>query len=201
VTRGFAPLLAVVLAAGLGALSWATEDFRVVTSEGARRVAVEHRPIPLPDVRMIDQDGHSFSLAGYRGRPVLVDFIYTRCPTICGVRGDDFRALLSKRGPLAAGGIALLSIGFDLDNDDLKARQLYAERYSASAPRWRIGSPADRRSLATLLASFGEVVISDGFGGFVHSGALYLVDPRGRLARILDPEMPAAIASAVQAVL
>jgi protein SCO1 len=201
VTRGFVPLLAVVLAAGLGALSWATEGFRVVTSEGARRLMVEHSPVPLPDVVMIDQDGHFFSFASYRGWPVLVDFIYTRCPTICGARGDDFRGLLGKRGPPAAGGIALLSISFDLDNDDLKALQLYGDRYGAKTPRWRIALPADRRSWTMLLRSFGVVVIPDGSDGFVHSSAVYLIDPGGRLARILDPDAPAAIEKAVRAAL
>lgn len=197
-TRGFVPLLAFVLAAGLGALSWATEGFRVITSEGARRLAVEYSPTPLPDVGMIDQDGHPFSFADYRGRPVLVDFIYTRCPTICGVRGDDFRALLGRPGEPSAAGIALLSISFDLDNDDPKALQLYGERYGAAVPWWRIALPADRGSLAMLLSSFGVVVIPDGFGGFVHSSAVYLIDRRGRLARILDSETPAAIASAMR---
>jgi protein SCO1 len=199
VTRGFIPLLAMVLAAGLCALSWATEGFRVVTGEGARRLAVERGPIPVPEVVMIDQDGNHFSFADYRGRPVLIDFIYTRCPTICGVRGDDFRALLRRPGGPPGNGIALLSISFDPDNDDLKALQSYGERYGATAPRWRIALPADRRSLAMLLRSFGVVVIPDGFGGFVHSSAVYLVDPRGRLARIIDPDAPAAIASAVRA--
>jgi protein SCO1/2 len=148
---------------------------------------------------MIDQDGYPFSFADYRGRPVLVDFIYTRCATICGVRGDDFRSLLGRPGEPPAGDISLLSVSFDLDNDDPKALQLYAERYGAAAPQWRIAVPADRRSLAMLLRSFGVVVIPDGFGGFVHSSAVYLVDPRGRLARILDIQAPAAIASAAQA--
>jgi protein SCO1 len=200
VTRGFVPLLAAVLAAGLCALAWATEGFRVVSSEGARRLAVERNPISLPDVVMIDQDGHSFSFADYRGRPVLVDFIYTRCPNICGVRGDDFRALLGRSGEPPVGGIALLSISFDLDNDDLKALQIYGDRYGAAAPQWRIARPVDQRSLAMLLRSFGLVVIPDGFGGFVHSSAVYLVDRRRRLARILDPDTPTAIASAVQTV-
>jgi protein SCO1 len=200
-TRGFIPLLALVLATGLGALSWATEGFRVVTSEGAWRLAVEANPLLLPEVALIDQEGHPFSFANYRGRPLLVDFIYTRCPTICGVRGGDFRALLRQSGEPPAGDIALLSISFDPANDNLEALQLYGERYGATAPRWRIALPADRQTLAALLRSFGVVVIPDGLGGFVHTSAVYLVDRRGRLARILDSDAPEAIASAVQAVL
>lgn len=193
-TRGFLPLLAVVLAAGIGALDWETEGFRVATSAGARQLDIGRRPRPLPDVRLFDQDGRAFSLSAYRGRPVLVDFIYTRCPTLCSVLGDDFQHVLERSGDPAAGSqIDLLSISFDLQNDDREALQLYGERFGAKAPRWRIAAPADARGLAMLLQSFGVVVIPDGLGGFIHDGAVYLVDAKGRLARILDPDAPPAL--------
>lgn len=188
-TRGFLPLLAVVLGAGIAALAWETEGFRVVTSAGARQLDIERNPRPLPDVRLVDQDGHVFSLSAYRGKPVLVDFIYTRCPTICSVLGDDFQRvmhLVSGAGPQ----IDLLSISFDLQNDDREALKLYGERFGATAPRWRIAAPADSRGLAALLQSFGVVVIPDGMGGFIHNSAVYLVDAQGRLARLLDPDAP-----------
>jgi protein SCO1 len=194
VTRGFLLLLGFVLAAGIAALSWATEGFRVITSEGARRLAVERSPSPLPDVAMVDQSGHSFSFADYRGRTVLVDFIYTRCPTICGVLGDDFRDVLDlARRRATAGDFDLLSISFDPDRDNRQALQQYGERYGAAAPRWRVAAAADRSGLASLLRSFGAVVIPDGIGGFVHTSAVYLVDPRGRLARVFDPDAPPAL--------
>ena len=191
-TRGFFPLLTCVLAAGIAALSWATDGFRVVTSDGAWRLAVERGPVPLADVRMVDQAGQSFALSDYRGRAVLVNFIYTRCPTICGVRGDDFRNLLDVADSEAGRAVDLLSISFDPDNDDLQARQIYGQRFDAAPPRWRVAVPADKLGLATLLNSLGAVVIPDGVGGFVHSSAVYLVDAHGRLARVLDPEAPTA---------
>jgi protein SCO1 len=190
-TRGFLPLLAVVLTTGIAALAWETEGFRVVTGAGARQLDIERTPRSLPDARLVDQDGNAFGLDVYRGRPVLVDFIYTRCPTICGALGDDFQHVLELMGGAHAGAqIDLLSISFDRQNDDRTALQLYGERYGAKAPRWRIAAPADDRSLAVLLQSFGVVVIPDGMGGFIHNSAVYLVDARGRLARILDPDAP-----------
>lgn len=193
-TRGFIALLALVLAAGTGALGWATEGFRVVTSEGARALAVARAPRAVPDVALVDQDGHAFTLGDYRGRTVLVDFIYTRCPTICGVTGDEFRGVLARLGA-ADSKVDLLSISFDPANDDREALQLYGDRFGARAPRWRIAAPIDQAGLAALLATFGVVVIPDGLGGFIHNSAVYLVDARGRLARILDPDAPARLAA------
>jgi protein SCO1/2 len=189
--RGFVPLLAAVLACGIGALAWATEGFRVVTSEGARRLAVERAPRAVPDIRLIDQEGQAFSLADYRGRVLLLEFIYTRCPTICGVFGEDFRRVQDiERRSASHPDTDLVSISFDPASDDREALKLYADRYGAKAPHWRVAAPADARDLAGLLKTFDVTVIADGLGGFVHDGAVYLVNAQGRLVRILDADPP-----------
>jgi protein SCO1 len=198
--RGFPVLLAVVLATGMAALAFETESFRVVTSAGARQLSVESSPQLLPDARLIDQDGAPFTLGAYRGRVVLVDFIYTRCPTICGFLGDNFARVLqsmpARRAGAGAGApIDLLSISFD-PTDDQEALRLYGERYGAAAPRWRVAAPADAKVRAAVLRAFGVVVIPDGTGGFIHNDAIYVIDARGRLARILDPDAPAQLAAA-----
>lgn len=192
--RGFVLLLAAVLTGGVGALWAATSGFQIVTSAGARRLAVERAPLPLPEVILVDQDGHRFSLRDYRGRRVLVDFIYTRCPTVCGILGDDF-GRLKVRMPDAA----LVSISFDPERDDRAALQRYAERYSARAPGWRIAAPAERRGLAPLLRRFDVVAIPDGFGGFEHDAAIYLVDRQNRIADVFDVDRLSPLAAAARA--
>jgi protein SCO1/2 len=190
-SRGFLPLLAIVIAVGSAAIAWETDRLRVVTTAGARQLSVERTPLPLPNVRLVDQDGHGFSLGDYKGRAVLVDFIYTRCPTLCGVLGDDFHGVLELADGAQSGQpIDLLSISFDPQNDDRAALELYGNRFGAKAPRWRIATPTNDDGLKALLQSFGVIVIPDGMGGFIHNGAVYLVDAQGRLSRILDPDGP-----------
>lgn len=198
--RGFPVLLALVLTAGIAALDFETDGFRVVTSAGARQLAIERAPQMLPDARLVDQDGTPFSLDAYRGRTVLVDFIYTRCPTICGVLGDDFaNALRVLEATPSNAPVDLLSISFDLPNDDPQALRLYGQRFGAKAPHWRIAAPVDAQELAQLLRSFGVVAIPDGMGGFVHNDAVYVIDARARLAGILDRDAPAQlVASALR---
>lgn len=195
-TRGFPVLLALVLLTGIAALDRETDGFRAVTGAGARQLAVERAPQKLPGAALIDQAGTPFALGDYAGRPLLVDFIYTRCPTICGVLGDDFaHALMLLGGAQTKPPVDLLSISFD-PADDRAALQLYAERFGAKPPRWRIAAPADAASRGALLRSFGVVVIPDGMGGFIHNDAIYVVDGRGRLARILDSGAPAQLVTA-----
>jgi protein SCO1 len=196
-TRGFPVLLTLVLATGLAALHFETDGFRVVTSAGARQLSVERAPQIIPDARLVDQNGTPYTLGAYRGRAVLVDFIYTRCPTICGVLGDDFAHVLqsmqARRSGAGAGApIDLLSISFD-PTDDQQALRLYGERFGAKAPRWRIAAPADAQVRAALLRTFDVVVIPDGMGGFFHNDTVYVIDARGRLVRILERDAPAQL--------
>jgi protein SCO1 len=196
-SRGFLPLVGIILSIGFAAFACGTEGFQVVTSEGARQLAIARAPRAVPPAALVDQDGVPFSMDDYRGKTLLVEFIYTRCPTLCSVLGDEFsrvRALVE--GAAAARNIELLSISFDSENDDRQALRLYADRYGAAAPRWRIAVPVERGDLAALLQTFGVVVIPDGIGGFVHNGGMYLVDVRGRLVRIIDPDASARLVAA-----
>jgi protein SCO1 len=196
-TRSFLVLFAIVMSTGLAVLAFETDGFRVVTGAGARQLSVERAPQMVPDARLVDQDGTPFGLSAYRGRAVLVDFIYTRCPAICGSLGDDFADVLQlMKARRLATPIDLLSISFDPRNDEPEALRLYGERFGAKAPRWRIAAPIDEHELAGLLQSFGVVVIPDGTGGFIHNDAVYVIDARGRLARILDPDAPARLMAA-----
>ncbi|MGH7153373.1 MAG: SCO family protein [Acetobacteraceae bacterium] len=192
-TRGFLPLLALVIAAGTTTLGWGTDGFRVVTTEGARRLAFERHAPAVPEITLIDQDGVRFSPGSYRGKVVLVDFIYTSCPTICGLLGAGFSGVLDvlQREGADARQIDLLSVSFDQARDGPAELKAYGDRFGARSPRWRIAVPATEAGLRMLLRTFGVVVIPDAFGGFTHNGAFFLIDRDGRIVRILDASLPA----------
>ena len=184
----FVLLMCCAVAAGVAALSKQTDGFRVVTSEGARRLEVRRDPHVVPPVSLIDQDGAAFTLADYRGGLLAVEFIYTSCPTICGLLGETFGQLqdLLRREP-AARKLSLLSISFDVARDGPAELKQYGERFGARPPGWRIAAPP-AVELQKLLTSFGVVVVPDGVGGFVHNAAILVVDADGRLSRVLDPD-------------
>jgi protein SCO1/2 len=187
---GFPLLFAAAVALGLSGLAVATDGFRVVTTDGAHRLAVARARPLLPDFALIDADGAAFSLSDYQGRIVLVEFVYTACPVVCGVLGNGFAQLQKMmRRERAADRISLLSISFDRAHDRLADLKSYGERFAAAAPRWRIALPP-AGELAPLLDSFGVVVIPDGWGGFTHNAAIGVVDKDRRLVRILDPAEP-----------
>lgn len=181
---------------GIAALAWGSDGFTAFTAEAARRQRVLTSPQPLPDMVLEDQDGRRFSFADYAGRKLAVEFIYTRCDTICYSLGSAFRQLRDALPASALGrDVALLSISFDPQRDGPAELRDYARRFGADGTAWKIARPADGADLPALLATFGIVAIPDGLGGFAHNAALHLVGRDRRLQRIVDLDEAPAFAS------
>ncbi|BAL27262.1 SCO family protein [Azoarcus sp. KH32C] len=182
---------ALILLLGLVTFSEVSAGFRVVTSEAARRLDVREHAPQIPDA-MLAGAGAGATAYSLRselardGRIALVDFIYTRCESVCSVLGTEFQQLqqdIRKQG--LQDRVRLISISFDPE-DDADALAAYASRMHADASVWRFASVADPQALRPLLDAFGIVVVPDGIGGFVHNAAIHTLMPDGRLIRIDD---------------
>jgi protein SCO1/2 len=178
---------AALLLAGGVALAAATDRFQAFTTETARRVAVRRQPAELPVVALEDQSGAQFTLADLRGRWLLVDFIYTRCPTFCTVLGGDFAQLERQlAGPIAQGRVQLLSVSFDPTQDSPAQLAAYLKRFRGQDRGWLAARPLTADGLRSLTAAFGVTIIREPLGGYTHNAAIHLVDPEGRLVDIFD---------------
>jgi protein SCO1/2 len=176
-----------LLVAGGVALAAATNGFQAFTTETARRVAVRSRPTELPAVALESQSGARFTLADLRGTWLLVDFIYTRCPTFCTALGGDFGRLERQLAdPIARGRVQLLSISFDPTWDKTAQLAAYLGRFQSRDGGWQAARPLTADGLRQITAAFGITVIPDQVGGYTHNAAIHLVDPEGRLVDIFD---------------
>jgi protein SCO1/2 len=199
--RGIAASL-LVTALGGSLLWFGTDGFAAFTSEAARRNAVSRQPRQVPAVLLEDQDGRLFRLRDYRNKLVAVEFIYTRCVTMCSALGAGFR-LIRDNIPAAALGrdVVLVSISFDPLNDSPEQLKAYARRFGADGNGWRIARVRNQADLKTMLDTFGITVIPDGLGGFEHNAAIHLLDRSGRLTLIADYNEPLSFATHVRALL
>lgn len=189
-----AALAALVLA--YAAARWLTHDFQVWTAEGARRLEVALAPLAVPDAPLtgppVATPGTAAGLRGLLavpGRVTIVDFVYTRCVTVCAALGTTFQQLqaaLAASAPGRDSAVRLLSLSFDPAHDDAATLGAYARQLRADPRLWRFASVPDAQALATLLARLQVTVIPDGLGGYEHNGALLVVDATGRLVRIFD---------------
>lgn len=177
----------VILAAGVAALAAMTHGFRVYTTEGALRLAVSAHPRPIPSVVFERADGTLIDTDRWRGQWLLVDFIYTRCTTYCSAQGSQY-ARLQERLPLLleSGRLRLVSISFDPAHDSAAELAAFQRRSGDRGLGWSAVRTTRPEDLDTLLRTFGVTVIDDGLGGYEHTVALAVVDPKGRLVRIID---------------
>lgn len=180
-------LLLVLLGGWSGA--WLTRGFQVWTAEGARRLTVIERPVDTPRATLAGPAVAGTELRAWLsgpGRATIVDFVYTRCPTVCLTLGSGFQQLQQHLEKTPKSGVKLLSISFDPLHDDESSLQRYAAQWRADPTYWTIATVPDAVQLKRLLTAFQVVVIDDGRGGFEHNAALLVIDGRGRLVRIFD---------------
>ena len=182
---------------GVAALWHATDGFRAVTGEGARRVQIAAAPAPVPPVAVETMTGAWHRLD--RQGPALVEFIYTTCPTICQTSGGDFAEL---RDHLRDAGLSvpMYSISFDPGNDDLPALQEYADAHRALGDPWTVARPRSE-DLPVLLDTFRVTVIPDDWGGYQHNIAVLLINGDGAFAGVFDTRAFDDIRHAVDAAL
>ncbi len=197
--RSIASALLVTLL-GTGVLWQGTDGFRAFTAEGARRVDILRAPRALPAVVLEDQDGRAFRLQDYQNQLLAVDFIYTRCMTICRNMSRAFKQIRDRVPQQMLGrDFSLLSISIDMDRDDVASLNAYASIYGADSTNWRIARVSSKADLKSLLEAFGIVVIPDGLGGFEHNAAIHLLGRAGKLVQISDIDQPIAFADGISA--
>lgn len=188
----------ILMTVGGFALSAATDGFRVFTTEAARRVEVREHPVAIPDVALQTASGTRIDFVDLRGKWLLVDFIYTRCPTYCVALGGEFAQLQDRlAAPLAQGKLQLLSISFDPDHDTPQELTAYQQRFRTRGAGWLAARPVNADGLGQLERAFGITVIPDTLGGYTHNAAIHTVDPQGHLVEITDMGNPDPIAAGI----
>ncbi len=110
----------------------------------------------VPDVVLVNQDGAKVRLNElmHSGKPVIVDFIYGTCTTICPILSASFSNLQRKLGPNTRK-VHLVSISIDPEHDTPKVMKEYLKRYG-SRPGWDFltGSRADINKVMYALNAY-----------------------------------------------
>lgn len=90
----------------------------------------------IPDVTLINQDRQEVRLVELlsSGKPVLVDFIYATCTTICPILSAGYSNLQRKLGA-DSDSIQLVSFSIDPEHDTPEIMTEYLSRYQAR-PGW-----------------------------------------------------------------
>jgi protein SCO1/2 len=115
----------------------------------ATRTTAEYAP---PRVQLVRDDGRTVSLPEELddGRPVVLDFVFTSCTTICPILSQTFAQLQQRLGS-ERDRVHLVSISIDPEQDTPARLAEYARRFHAG-PQWRHYTGTAQASIAVQRA-------------------------------------------------
>jgi protein SCO1 len=161
------------------------ESLRLLTPAPAGAAAA---PLPLdeasvaPEFALTDQDGRPAKLSDWRGRAVLLDFVFTRCPGPCPIQTARLVELQKTLPRALAERTHFASITLDPDFDSPARMRAYAERHGADLARWSFLT-SDSPTVQSVLDGYRIGTVRKPDGSLDHAVATFLIGPDGTIAR------------------
>jgi protein SCO1/2 len=153
-----------------------------------------HVPAPgdaVPDFKLRNQDGRAIHLDQFRGKMLLLTFIYTRCPlpNFCPLVTHNFAVIDRKLAatPALYAKTHLLCVSFDPDHDTPPRLRAYGATYIGSDGKgafahWEFAVPSKPELLE--MAKYFDVGITHGDDDSItHTLSTTLIDTRGKVAQ------------------
>lgn len=148
------------------------------------------RSDPAPDFVLVDEDGRSLSGADLRGRMVLLDFIFTRCPGPCPILTRTHVSVQRELPPSVRDKTVFVSITLDPENDTPEVLRQYASARGIDTRDWSLltGDP-DR--VDQVVRAFGVGSTRHPDGTIEHLVVTFLIDENGDIVkRYIGQEHP-----------
>ena len=142
----------------------------------------------VPDAHFVDQDGKKRTFSSFKGSPVVMTFIYTKCPlpTFCPLMDRHFAAMQTtlKSDP-ALKAVHLVTVSFDPSVDTPPVLKKHARELNADLTRWTFLT-GDRDEVDQFAARFG-VSVSRAMNDprdITHNLRTVIIKPDGTLAKV-----------------
>ena len=130
---------------------------------------------------LLDRQARPVRLSGYRGKPLLVSFVYSGCFQICPTTTRSLaEAVAQVSATFGADKFNVVSIGFNPPFDSPPAMRAFAAQLGIAARNWEFLS-GTQASIDALTATFGFDYVATP-AGFDHVLAISIVDADGRIA-------------------
>lgn len=156
--------------------------------------ALQAERLDVPDVAVLDQDGHKlhFRTDLVEGKVVAVNFLFTNCTTICPPLGATFGKLRKLLGDRAGRDVHLISVSVDPTTDTPERLKAWSRKFG-QGPGWTLVT-GGREDVTRLLKALGAytasvndhpplVLISNRGGQWTRA---YGLAPPAKLAALID---------------
>ncbi|MBI5588832.1 MAG: SCO family protein, partial [Deltaproteobacteria bacterium] len=118
--------------------------------------SVKAEGVKLDDYDLVDQDGVKFRLSDYfkDGKPLLISFIYTSCPTVCPTISTELKKAVDEARDKFQDRFNVLTIGFDAANDTPEKLKEYGRKLTGDFRNFRLAT-SDEATIRRLTSRVG----------------------------------------------
>jgi protein SCO1/2 len=140
----------------------------------------------LPEFTLLDQEGRAVAVSRLRGKQVVLNFIFTRCPiaTMCPAATERMAQLQKAAKEAGAKDFELVSISLDPEYDTPGILKEYAQVRGLDTSNWSFLTGPDA-AVRHLLAQLGVIREFEG-ATIKHTLATVLINPEGKIAYRVD---------------
>lgn len=136
----------------------------------------------IDDFTLVDREGRPVRLSQYRGKPLIVSFIYTGCFQVCPLTTRSLQSAIDAgKAVYGTNQFNVISIGFNQPADSPQALKSFARQYKIDNPNWDFLSPHEK-IVSPLTQQFGFSYVATP-AGFDHILQATLLDAEGRVYR------------------
>lgn len=137
---------------------------------------------PVPDFTLVDQSGKNVSLSQFKGKGVVISFLYTRCPypDKCPMIGKKLAGLAELSEKIGKKDqLQVLAITLDPAHDKPEVLRAYARGFDERYDNWKFLTGTED-GIAKVAGGFGVIYWTEN-GVVEHNMRTAFIDPEGTL--------------------
>src|SRR5579859_4060439 len=148
--------------------------------------------VQAPNFRLTDQLGRPISLSQFKGKPVVLTFLYTHCPDQCPLTAEKLHAAMLSLGSVAQQ-VAVLAVSTD-PRGDTTAAALNFSKVHKMLNYWHylLGTQGQLAPVWSSYTVYAAPTPSASGGSVSHTTAVFVIDKQGRERVFLGDDFTSA---------
>jgi protein SCO1/2 len=135
--------------------------------------------VSAPDFTLVDQSGQQVSLKQFRGRPVVLAFMFTHCTDICPLNAEKMHGAATNLGK-AADKVAWLAVSVDPKNDTSDSAAKFAADHGLTGKLRFLMGGEDQLVPVWRAYRLIDANAPPPTDTTIHYGGVYVIDTEGR---------------------
>ncbi len=133
---------------------------------------------PAPDFHLTDQSDVPIALSQFKGKPVVLTFLYTHCRDVCPLVAEKLHTVMQNLGSDAQR-VGVLAVSTDPKGDTPQAAVNFSKIHGMQNYwHYLIGT---HNALAPVWSAYNvDAEPADSSGSVTHTSAIYVIDKQGR---------------------